>query len=92
MPLSDRDLAILQFERHWAVRTGNKADAIRAELDLSPSRFYAARDALLDTDEALAHDPLLVRRLRRDRSDTRRRRFEGHRAGPPTGTTREPQR
>lgn len=92
MPLSDRDLAILQFEQHWAVRTGNKAEAIRAELDLSPTRFYAARDALLDSDDALAHDPLLVRRLRRTRADTRRRRFEGHRAGHPTGTTRDTQR
>jgi hypothetical protein len=92
MPLSDRDLAILQFEQHWATRTGNKAAAIRSELDLSPSRYYAARDALTDSDEALAHDPLLVRRLRRSRTEARRRRFEGHRAGHPTGTTREPQR
>lgn len=79
MPLSDRDQAILHFERHWAVRDGRKDLAIRDELGLSPSRFYAARDRLLDDPEALAADPLLVRRLRRDRVEARRRRHEGPR-------------
>lgn len=67
MPLSDRDLALLAFEAEWRRHGGAKEDAIRAEFDLPPARYYQLLNRLIDTAEALEHDPLLVRRLRRRR-------------------------
>lgn len=77
--LTDRQRALLDFERHWCRRraTTTKAEAIRAELSLSRSRYHAVLAELLDSPAALAHDPLLVRRLRRRRAARRRARFTG---------------
>lgn len=77
MALSDLERAILDFERAWVLETGPKDAAIKERLGLSPSAFYRLRRLLMDSDEALAYDPLLVRRLRRDGDDRRRARFEG---------------
>lgn len=44
---------------------GSRERAARAELGLSPTRFYQVLNALLDDPAALAHDPVLVNRLRR---------------------------
>ena len=65
MPLTDRDRAILAFEAEWRRHAGAKEEAIRAELDLSPARYYQLLGRLLDTAEAQEHDPMLVKRLRR---------------------------
>jgi len=65
VPLSDRDRAILAFEAEWRKHGGAKEEAIRAEFDIPPARYYQVLDQLIDTADALAHDPLLVRRLRR---------------------------
>jgi hypothetical protein len=65
------------------LETGPKDAAIRERLGLSPSAFYRVRRGLVDSDDALAYDPLLVRRLRRDGDDRRRARFEGRSAGQP---------
>lgn len=70
MPLSDRDRAILDFESEWRRHAGAKEEAIRAELGLSPARYYQLLGRLIDTAEAQEHDPMLVKRLRRLR-DTR---------------------
>ncbi len=67
MPLSDRDRAFLAFEAEWRRHGGAKEEAIRAEFDLPPARYYQLLGRLIDTGEALAHDPMLVRRLRRAR-------------------------
>lgn len=75
--LAGRDRAILDFERGWWKEPGPKRGAIRARFGLSPSRYYEVLDGLIDDSDALAHDPLLVRRLRRSRADRRRQRFEG---------------
>jgi hypothetical protein len=83
MALSDQERAILDFERDWALETGVKDLAIRERLDLSPSIYYKVRRALIESDEALAYDPLVVRRLRRDGEHRRRARFEGRTAGQP---------
>lgn len=69
MPLSDRDRALLAFEAEWRRHGGAKEEAIRAEFDMPPARYYQLLGRLIDTGEALAHDPLLVRRLRRLRDD-----------------------
>lgn len=66
--LSRRDLDILQFERQWWLYAGNKEQAIRDMFDLSPTRYYQVLNNVIDNPEALAAEPLLVRRLRRLRA------------------------
>jgi hypothetical protein len=81
MGLSERDQAILDFERSWWTEPGSKEDAIRARFALSAGRYYQLLSGLLDSPEAQAYDPLVVRRLRRSREDRRRARYEGRSAG-----------
>ena len=74
--LSERDVAILAFERQWWRHAGAKEQAIREEFGLSSTRYYQLLNGLLDNPAALAHDPVLIGRLRRLRSTrarTRRR-------------------
>ncbi|MEX2293038.1 MAG: DUF3263 domain-containing protein [Acidimicrobiales bacterium] len=77
MALTERDRAILDFERSWWTEVGPKDTAIRERFDLSGTRYYQLLGELLDDDEALTYDPLLVRRLRRVRDRRRRARVEG---------------
>jgi len=72
--LSDRDAAILGFERHWWKYAGAKEQAIRDRFQMSATRYYQVLNALIDRPEALAHDPLLVKRLRRLRAARQRAR------------------
>ena len=83
MALSERDQAILDFERSWWTEAGPKEAGIRTRFDLSPTRYYQLLSELLDSADALAYDPLVVRRLRRLRDRRRRARFEGRPAGEP---------
>lgn len=82
VPLSEREQAILDFERSWWMRDGSKEAAVKEQLGLSSARYYQLLGALLTRDDALAYDPLLVRRLRRLRDRRRRARFEGPSATP----------
>lgn len=68
--LDARDRAILDFERRWQQHVGAKEEAIRAELALTPTRYYQLLGRVIDTGAALEYDPMLVKRLRRMR-DTR---------------------
>ncbi len=77
MALSDRDRAILDFERTWWKEPGSKEAAIRQRFALSPTRYYQVLGVLLTSPEAVTYDPLVVRRLRRLRVDRRRARIEG---------------
>lgn len=63
--LSTRELAVLALERRRYRNQGAKEQAVRDELDLSATRYYQVLNALLDDPAALAHDPVLVGRLRR---------------------------
>ena len=83
MPLTDRDRAILDFERTWWSEPGPKAAAIQVRFGLSPTRYYQLLADLIGSAEAAAYDPLVVRRLRRLRSNRRRARIEGGRAAQP---------
>ena len=65
MPLTDTDRALLDFESQWQRHGGAKEEAIRAELALTPARYYQLLGRLIDTAEAQAYDPMLVKRLRR---------------------------
>ena len=66
--LSERDRAILTFERQWWQYAGAKEQAIRELFEMSATRYYQVLNALLDNPAALAHDPMLVKRLRRMRT------------------------
>jgi hypothetical protein len=79
--LSDRERAILEFERVWWTLPGAKGAAITERLGLSPTRYYQLLNDLIDDPHALAHDALLVRRLRRQRRQRRQARFEGRAHG-----------
>lgn len=72
--LSRREHEVLGFERQWWRRAGAKETAIRDLFDTTPTRYYQALNALVDRPEALAADPLLVRRLRRLRRARQRTR------------------
>src|SRR5689334_7744713 len=72
--LSERDSAILEFERQWWKYAGAKEQAIRDLFDMSATRYYQVLNALLDRPEALAADPMLVKRLRRLRASRQRAR------------------
>jgi hypothetical protein len=85
MPLTDRDRAMLDFERTWWSepgpngKPGPKGAAIHARIGLSPARYYKLLGELIASPEAEAYDPLVVRRLRKLQSSRRRARIEGGR-------------
>ena len=72
--LSERDQQILAFERQWWKYAGAKEQAVRELFGLSATRYYQVLNALIDSPAALAHDPMLVKRLRRMRSSRQRAR------------------
>ena len=72
--LDDRERAILTFERQWWKFAGAKEQAIRELFDMSATRYYQVLGALIDRQEALAFDPMLVKRLRRMRAARQRAR------------------
>ena len=65
--LSERDLAVLEFERSWWSHAGMKEEAIRDRFEISAARYYQLLGALIDSPNALVHDPMLVKRLQRVR-------------------------
>ena len=95
MPLTDRDRAILDFERTWwsepgpsgplSGKPGPKAAAIQARIGLSPGRYYQLLAELIGSADAAAYDPLVVRRLRKLQSNRRRARIEGGPTAQPRG-------
>ena len=72
--LSERDIAILDFERSWWKHAGVKEQAIRERFDMSATRYYQLLNELLENPAALAHDPILVKRLKRLRTYRQRQR------------------
>ena len=72
--LSERDQQVLAFERQWWKYAGAKEQAIRELFDMSATRYYQVLNALIDSPDALAHDPMLVKRLRRMRASRQRAR------------------
>lgn len=72
--LTELDRAILDFERQWWKYAGAKEQAIRDLFDMSATRYYQALNMLVDRADALAYDPMLVKRLRRLRSSRQRTR------------------
>src|SRR5215212_699586 len=72
--LSRREHEMLTFERQWWRQAGAKETAIRDRFGVTPTRYYQVLNALVDRPDALAADPLLVRRLRRLRRARQRTR------------------
>jgi hypothetical protein len=83
MGLSERDAAILDLERTAWTLPGRKDDLVRDRLGLAPTTYRKLLTALLDDPDALAYDPLVVRRLQRARDQRRRARYEGRSADGP---------
>lgn len=72
--LTDEQVAMLEFERSWWKHAGAKESMVRERFGVSSSVFYLRLNALIDRPEALAHDPLLVRRLLRLRAARKQQR------------------
>jgi hypothetical protein len=73
-PLSERDRAVLIFEKQYWKYTGAKEQAIRDRFEMSATRYYQVLNALLDRPEAQEFEPMLVKRLRRQRAARQRAR------------------
>lgn len=80
--LSDRDREVLAFEREWWKHAGSKERAVRERFGFSVTRYYQIVNELIDSPAALEEDPMLVRRLRRQRA-TRQRQRAARRLGLP---------
>lgn len=76
MALTERERSIIDFERTWWTFDGTKEELIRIRLDCTPEDFALELGALTDSPDALAHDPLVIHRLRRQRDRSRRARSE----------------
>jgi Protein of unknown function (DUF3263) len=76
--LSELDLRILAFERRGWRSAGIKEQALAEVLDMSATRYYQLLNELIDRPEALASDPVLVKRLQAQRA--RRQRMRSPRA------------
>lgn len=70
--LSERDAAILEFEKSWWQSKASKEMEIRDRFDMTVTRYYQILNNLIDTEAALRYDPLLVKRLRRLREQRQR--------------------
>ncbi len=72
--LDDRSKRILDFERDWWRYAGAKEQAVREAFDVSPTRYYQLLNHIIDDDVAVVYDPMLVKRLRRLRTQRQRQR------------------
>ncbi len=72
--LTAREQEILAFERQWWKYAGAKEQAVRDLFEMSSTRYYQVLNALIDRSDALAFDPMLVKRLRRMRQSRQRAR------------------
>ena len=72
--LSERDVDILDFERSWWKHAGVKEQAIKDRFEMSATRYYQLLNDILEQPEAMAYDPILVKRLKRLRVYRQRQR------------------
>lgn len=80
-PLSERELAIVDFEATWFTLDEDRHDAIRARFACSLEEYNLELNRVIDHPAALVADPLVVRRLRRQRERRRRALIDGTAAG-----------
>ena len=79
-PLGEQERIVLAFERRWWRHAGAKEEAIRREFGVGPTAYYQLLSRLIDDPAAIAYDPMLVKRLQRQRASRRRQRSR-HRPG-----------
>ena len=72
--LDERERGVLVFERQWWRHAGAKEEAIRREFGIGPTAYYQLLSRLIDDPAAIAYDPMLVKRLQRQRASRHRRR------------------
>lgn len=77
MSLTERQRAILEFERTWWTLDGDKDLLIRRRFACAPDAYYDELNQVLHDPDALTVDPLVVRRLMRLRDRKRRARLDG---------------
>jgi hypothetical protein len=77
--LSVRHREMLAFEAQWWRHEVNRPTAVRQLFGLTEQRYQQIMNVIIEWPQALAHDPLLVRRLRRDRAVVR---ADRNRPGP----------
>lgn len=63
--MTDDDRRLLDFAARTYRDRGAHADAVRTELGLSVTRYWQRIGRLLDDPDAIAHNPVVVNRLRR---------------------------
>lgn len=66
--LDPRVQLMLDLERHWWKFDSDKEAAVRSQLGISLVDFQRSINQLLDDPAVLAADPVLVRRLQRQRA------------------------
>lgn len=66
--LEPRVQLMLDLERHWWKFDSDKEAAVRSQLGISLVDFQRSVNQLLDDPAVLAADPVLVRRLMRQRA------------------------
>lgn len=69
--LTRREHDILDFEKQWYRFEGAKQQAILERFGLSPTSYYQLLNALVDNPDALTAEPVVVRRLQRQRQSRR---------------------
>ncbi len=82
--LTERERKVLEFEGKWWTYPGPKDRAIKEYVGISATRYYQILRRLLDEPQALAADPLTIRRLRRTRTRARERALAERRQGDST--------
>jgi Protein of unknown function (DUF3263) len=75
--LDEHERGLLDFEREAWKLDIPKERAIRERFGFSAARYHQQLNRLIDGPDALAYDPMLVRRLRRVREARRRKRVAG---------------
>ena len=71
----DKERQILEFERFWWKYAGAKERGIKESLDMSATRYYQLLNQIIDKPDAVAYDPILVKRLQRLRAFRQRERL-----------------
>ena len=79
--LTERELAIIEFEAGWFNLDEDRHYAIRARFACSVEEYNLELNRVIDHPSALLADPLVVRRLRRHRERRRRALIDGAASG-----------
>ena len=76
MALTERDRALLEFERTWWTLDTPKDVVLAERFSLTPEHYHRVLIDLVDRPEALEHEPIVVRRVLRARERRHHNRFD----------------